>query len=124
MLRKQYKTLLRRFLSREIRKYRTQCKLTQEQISERLCMAPRSYAEAAFTPDSWLFFGKETAGLPAPFREKYRERCVRLPMVSPARSLNLANSAAVLAYEALRQNGFPGLQNAGEMAQDESLQGI
>ena len=60
----------------------------------------------------------------APFREKYRERCVRLPMVSPARSLNLANSAAVLAYEALRQNGFPGLQNAGEMAQDESLQGI
>ena len=45
MLRKQYKTLLRRFLSREIRKYRTQCKLTQEQISERLCMAPRSYAD-------------------------------------------------------------------------------
>ena len=77
-----------------------------------------------FSPDAWLFFGKETAGLPAPFREKYRERCVRLPMASPARSLNLANSAAVLAYEALRQNGFPGLQNAGEMAQDESLQGI
>ena len=86
--------------------------------------APRPYSEAVFSPDCWLFFGKETAGLPAPFREKYRERCVRLPMVSPARSLNLANSAAVLAYEALRQNGFPGLQNAGEMAQDESLQGI
>ena len=86
--------------------------------------APRAYSEARFSPDAWLFFGKETAGLPAPFREKYRERCVRLPMVSPARSLNLANSAAVLAYEALRQNGFPGLQNAGEMAQDESLQGI
>ena len=86
--------------------------------------APRAYSEARFSPDAWLFFGKETAGLPAPFREKYRERCVRLPMFSPARSLNLANSAAVLAYEALRQNGFPGLQNAGEMAQDESLQGI
>lgn len=45
MLRKQYKSLLRRFLSREIGKYRTQCKLTQEQISERLCMDPRSYAD-------------------------------------------------------------------------------
>lgn len=45
MLRQQYKTFLRRFLSGEIRKYRTQCQLTQEQISERLCMAPRSYAD-------------------------------------------------------------------------------
>jgi len=78
--------------------------------------APQSYSEARFSPDCWLFFGKETAGLPAPFREAHRPRCIRLPMVSPARSLNLANSAAVLAYEALRQNGFPGLQRAGEMA--------
>ena len=44
MLRPQYKCLLRRFLSGEIRKYRLQCELTQEQISEHLCMAPRSYA--------------------------------------------------------------------------------
>ena len=82
--------------------------------------APRAYSEARFSPDAWLFFGKETAGLPAPFREKYRERCVRLPMVSPARSLNLANSAAVLVYEALRQNGFPGLLGTGEMAEEAS----
>ena len=79
--------------------------------------APRPYTEARFSPDSWLFFGKETAGLPLNFREKYRERCVRLPMVDGARSLNLANSAAVLVYEALRQNGFPGLLGAGEMAE-------
>ena len=78
--------------------------------------APRPYSEARFSPDCWLFFGKETAGLPGDFREKYRDRCIRLPMVSPARSLNLANSAAVLVYEALRQNGFPGLLGAGEMA--------
>lgn len=44
MLRQQYKFLLRRFLSGEIRKYRIQCRLTQEELSERLCMAPRSYA--------------------------------------------------------------------------------
>lgn len=45
MLRQQYKALLRRFFSKEIGKYRARCRLTQEQISERLCMAPRSYAD-------------------------------------------------------------------------------
>ena len=78
--------------------------------------APKAYCEASFTADSWIFFGKETAGLPMDFREKYRDRCIRLPMVSDARSLNLANSVAVLAYEALRQNDFPGLMDTGEMA--------
>lgn len=78
--------------------------------------APRPYDQARFTADSWLFFGKETAGLPQAFRERFRERCVRLPMVSEARSLNLSNSVAVLVYEALRQTGFSGLLGAGEMA--------
>ena len=78
--------------------------------------APRSYAGARFGPDSWLFFGKETAGLPLWFRERFRERCVRLPMIGEARSLNLSNTVAVCVYEALRQNGFPGLLGAGEMA--------
>ena len=82
--------------------------------------APRAYCEAAFSPDCWLFFGRETAGLPAAFRERHRDRCVRLPMVDAARSLNLANSAAVLVYEALRQNGFPGLLGTGEMAEEAS----
>ncbi len=77
--------------------------------------APRDYSQARFTPDCWLFFGKETAGLPLEFREKHRDRCIRIPMVDEARSLNLANSAAVLIYEALRQNGFPGLLGTGEM---------
>ena len=78
--------------------------------------APHDYSQAQFSPDCWLFFGKETAGLPLDFREAFRERCIRLPMVNEARSLNLANSVAVLTYEALRQNGFPGLQGTGEMA--------
>ena len=79
--------------------------------------APRSYQEAAFTADCWLFFGKETAGLPMDFREKFHDRCIRLPMVSEARSLNLSNTVAVCVYEALRQTGFPGLQGTGEMAE-------
>ncbi|MGM9662720.1 MAG: tRNA (cytidine(34)-2'-O)-methyltransferase [Oscillospiraceae bacterium] len=78
--------------------------------------APRSYAEAAFRDGCWLFFGKETAGLPEWFRLAHAERCVRLPMKSEARSLNLANSVAILCYEALRQQGFPGLSGQGEMA--------
>lgn len=80
--------------------------------------APRTYCDAQFTRDSFLFFGKETAGLPRAFREKYRDRCIRLPMVDAARSLNLANSVAVLTYEALRQNDFPGLLSTGEMAEE------
>ena len=79
--------------------------------------APQDYTQAHFTPDSWLFFGKETAGLPEWFRMAHRERCIRLPMRREARSLNLSNSVAILTYEALRQNGFPGLTGTGEMAE-------
>lgn len=77
--------------------------------------APRTYAEAKFRDGCWLFFGKETAGLPQSFREAHRERCIRIPMRAEARSLNLANSVAVVTYEALRQIDFPGLNGEGEM---------
>ena len=80
--------------------------------------APTDYSEADFTTENVsIMFGKETAGLPEWLREKYRDRCIRIPMVSDARSLNLSNSAAILAYEALRQQGFPGLENTGSMAE-------
>ena len=78
--------------------------------------APRAYHEADMSGDVTLMFGKETAGLPQWLREKYRDRCLRIPMISEARSLNLSNSVAVLAYEALRQQGFPGLLETGSMA--------
>ena len=80
--------------------------------------APRSYTDPSvtFRDDCWLFFGKETKGLPEDFREKHRERCIRIPIRAEARCLNLSNSVAILAYEALRQTGFPGLREAGEMA--------
>ena len=77
--------------------------------------APRSYAEAEFRDECWLFLGKETAGLPQEFREAHRDRCIRIPMRPDARSLNLANSVAIVTYEALRQLEFPGLSGEGEM---------
>lgn len=77
--------------------------------------APRSYVEAELKDGCWILFGKETAGLPKKLRERYYDRCIRLPMRSDARSLNLANTAAVMCYEALRQQGFPGLTGEGEM---------
>ncbi len=77
--------------------------------------APQDYTQAQFSPDCWLFFGKETAGLSEPFRRAHYDRCIRLPMRAEARSLNLSNSVAILTYEALRQNHFPGLLGTGEM---------
>ena len=80
--------------------------------------APRDYTQVQYREGCWLMFGKETAGLPGDLRAKWRDRCVRIPMRPDARSLNLANSVAVLAYEALRQQGFPELSGTGEMAQE------
>ena len=87
-------------------------------VTELWCLstkAPRSYTEARFTDGCFLFFGKETRGLPEPFLEAHRDRCVRLPMRPEARSLNLSNSVAITVYEALRQLSFPNLQDFGKM---------
>ena len=79
--------------------------------------APRAFTEVDLSgAHVTLMFGKETAGLPQWLREKYRDRCIRIPMISDARSLNLSNSVAILAYETLRQQGFPGLLGTGSMA--------
>ena len=74
--------------------------------------APCSYTEAVFREDCWLLFGKETAGLPQALREEHADRCIRIPMREDARSLNLANSVAIVTYEALRQLDFPDLRSA------------
>ena len=78
--------------------------------------APQCYAEASFGADCALLFGKETAGLPEEIRQRYYDRCVRIPMRPQARSLNLANSVGIVLFEALRQNGFPGLMDKGIMS--------
>ena len=83
--------------------------------------APRPYTEAAFRDGCWLFFGKETAGLPEDFRLRHFDRCIRLPIRAEARSLNLSNSVAVVVFEALRQLDFPGLTGTGEMADGKAL---
>ena len=72
--------------------------------------APRCYTEAAFQDECYLFFGKETKGLPEDFLEVHRDSCIRLPMNPEARSLNLSNAVAITVYEALRQLNFPHLQ--------------
>jgi tRNA (cytidine/uridine-2'-O-)-methyltransferase len=70
---------------------------------------PRHYAEVAYGPDDYLVFGRETAGLPRPLLEENRDRWLRIPMMHPeARSLNLSNCAALVLFEALRQQGFGG----------------
>ena len=77
--------------------------------------APRAYTEASFADGCWLLFGKETKGLPEELLAKHFERCLRIPIRSEARSLNLSNSVAVVAFEALRQQEFPHLQGQGAM---------
>jgi tRNA (cytidine/uridine-2'-O-)-methyltransferase len=69
----------------------------------------KKHTDAAYQKDCFIVFGKETAGLPKPLLEENREFCIRVPMISDARSLNLGNSVAIVVYEALRQIGFPEL---------------
>lgn len=77
--------------------------------------APRRYTEAAYQDGDYLFFGRESGGLPEDFLEAHRDRCVRIPMADEARSLNLSNAAAITVYEALRQLDFPTLKDSGKM---------
>ena len=69
----------------------------------------KHYAEAQFGPNDYLIFGRETAGLPKSLLEANRDHWLRIPMFNrDARSLNLSNCAALVLYEALRQQGFAG----------------
>ena len=74
--------------------------------------ATQSHDEAGYGERVFLVFGKETAGLPDAVLEGVQERCVRIPLLERARSLNISVAVGVAAYEALRQNGFPGLSTA------------
>ena len=77
--------------------------------------AKKVYTEVSYEPDCYLMFGKESAGIPEEILVKNPEACVRIPMNPEIRSLNLANSAAIVLYEALRQNHFAGMQMEGEL---------
>ncbi|HCB92719.1 MAG TPA: tRNA (uridine(34)/cytosine(34)/5-carboxymethylaminomethyluridine(34)-2'-O)-methyltransferase TrmL [Selenomonas sp.] len=76
--------------------------------------APRAHTEASYHIDDLLVFGKETAGIPEDILAAHWEDCIRIPMIAEARSLNLSNAVAVVAYEAMRQLNFANLATAGE----------
>lgn len=77
--------------------------------------APRAYTQVSYRDNCWLFFGKETKGLPESLLYAHPDRCVKIPMIEEARSLNLSNSVAVACFEALRQLDFPHLKRWGKM---------
>ena len=70
----------------------------------------KSYHQAEFTMGDYLIFGPETRGLPEDYLSQLdAQQILRLPMLEHSRSLNLSNTVAIVAYEALRQNDFAGL---------------
>ena len=75
--------------------------------------ADKSYEAIDFSSNLFLIFGKETAGIPQDILKQYPQVLYRIPMKKQARSLNLSNAVAVVAYEAHRQNGFTGLSTSG-----------
>lgn len=77
--------------------------------------AKRSYTEVSYGPEDFIMFGKESAGIPEEILAQREEDCIRIPMLPAIRSLNLSNSVAIVLYEALRQNGFSGMQREGEL---------
>ena len=83
--------------------------------------APRDYCAVTYGPDDFLVFGRETRGLDEDFLANNYEKCIRIPMVADARSLNLSNSVAIVLYEALRQQGFPGLKGDGKLHHTEPV---
>ncbi len=77
--------------------------------------AKHTYTEVEYGPNDFIMFGKESAGIPEEILVDYEETCIRIPMKSAIRSLNLSNAAAVVLYEALRQTGFDDMQMEGEL---------
>ena len=73
------------------------------------------YTDVSYHPDSYIVFGKESAGIPEEILLQYPEQCIRIPMAEGQRSLNLSNAAAIVLYEALRQNQFKGLTREGQL---------
>ena len=77
--------------------------------------ARQDYTKASYRKNDYLVFGKETKGLDEELLRSHYDQCYRIPMREEARSLNLANSVAIVLYEALRQQDFAGLTDQGSL---------
>lgn len=77
--------------------------------------AKKIYSDACYGPDDYIMFGKESAGIPEEILLRFPENAVRIPMYGEVRSLNLSNSVAIMIYEALRQQDFPGFKKQGQL---------
>ena len=77
--------------------------------------ARRIYTEVSYSPEDFIMFGKESAGIPEEILVDCEDNCIRIPMLPDIRSLNLSNSVAIVLYEALRQQGFLQMQREGEL---------
>ncbi len=77
--------------------------------------ALKAHSDISYPDGCYLFFGKETKGLPEKLLLKNKENCVRIPMAGDIRSLNLSNSVAIGVYEVLRQWNYPSLENFGKL---------
>lgn len=73
------------------------------------------YTEVSYDKDSFIMFGKESAGIPEEILLNYKDTSIRIPMFGDTRSLNLSNSVAIIVYEALRQLDFPDLVKEGQL---------
>ena len=81
--------------------------------------APRIYTEVSYEEDAYLMFGKESAGIPEEILLENQNTAIRIPMKGDIRSLNLSNSAAIVLYEALRQQNFAHMQLTGKLTRYE-----
>jgi tRNA (cytidine/uridine-2'-O-)-methyltransferase len=77
--------------------------------------AKHRYTDVEYEDNCYIMFGKESAGIPEEILVDNEETCIRIPMNSDIRSLNLSNSVAIVLYEALRQHDFAGMKVEGEL---------
>lgn len=75
----------------------------------------QKYTDVSYPDNSFIMFGKESAGIPEELLLDNKDNCVRIPMMPKERSLNLSNSVAIILYEAMRQQGFSGLEEQGQL---------